>query len=358
VLVSGDLTKDGEYVCHNKMALYLSELESAGKRVFVIPGNHDVNNQHGARSYSAAGASPIPTVTPAQFKSIYNKYGYDEAIATDPNSLSYTVKLDDNLWLIVMDACRYDENTASTTVTGGRFTTDRLNWIKEQLHLAKAQGITVFGMMHHGLMEHYTGQTQLFAEYVVEDWQTLHKTLADSSMKAVFTGHFHANDVVKGYGTASGKYIYDIETGSTVTYPCPYRLVTVTKEDNSYSTLSVQTKQTTNVSGDFGGKTFAQYAKDYIKSGLNGIITVMLTSMYGLSAQDAQFPAQLLTDAMMAHYAGDENASSETLGYINALLQNPSTTYQTLGMMLTSLWTDLPTADNNLIIDLKTGAIK
>jgi hypothetical protein len=358
VLVPGDLSKDGELACHNKMAPYLAELEAAGKQVFVIPGNHDVNNLYDARSYSNAGSSSVPTVTPDQFKSIYNSYGYSQAIASDPQSLSYTVKLTDNLWLIAMDASRYNENTAAgASVIGGKFSAATLDWIKGQLHLAKQQGITVIGMMHHGLMEHFAGQTQIFGEYVIEDWQTLIKTFADSGMKAIFTGHYHSNDVVKGGGSTAGKFIYDIETGSTISYPCPYRIVTIGKKNNAFSTLSIQTKKVTSVTGDFGGKTFAKYAEDTLRVGVNRIVTYMMINQYGLSEQDAVLPSQLMTDALIANYAGNETPSAQTLSAISAILQNPDAAYQTIGNLLMSLWTDIPPADNNLTINLKTGAV-
>ena len=64
LLISGDLTKDGETVSH----LYLrdsclAEVRRAGIRVFVVPGNHDVNNPHavefdGDRSTGAAPSLP------------------------------------------------------------------------------------------------------------------------------------------------------------------------------------------------------------------------------------------------------------------------------------------------------------
>ena len=44
VLVAGDLTKDGELLDHVRVAQQLRRLEQRGIQVFVIPGNHDINN--------------------------------------------------------------------------------------------------------------------------------------------------------------------------------------------------------------------------------------------------------------------------------------------------------------------------
>ena len=44
VLIPGDMTKDGELVCHQLCANYLKQITDSGKKVYVIPGNHDIEN--------------------------------------------------------------------------------------------------------------------------------------------------------------------------------------------------------------------------------------------------------------------------------------------------------------------------
>ena len=80
-------------------------------------------------------------------------------------------------------------------------------------------------MMHHGLTEHFSGQSTLLPEYIISEWQNVSAALADYGLNVVFTGHFHSQDVTKI--TSSKGFAFDIETGSTVTYPCPYRMVTL-----------------------------------------------------------------------------------------------------------------------------------
>ena len=47
LFICGDLTKDGELVSHRMLHdRYLSQFIKHGIRVFVVPGNHDVNNPH------------------------------------------------------------------------------------------------------------------------------------------------------------------------------------------------------------------------------------------------------------------------------------------------------------------------
>ena len=69
----------------------------------------------------------------------------------------------------------------------------------------------------------------LFSDYLLDDWATVSKLFADAGMRMVFTGHYHAQDVVKrSIKTAdTPSFIFDVETGSLVTYPVPYRIVTL-----------------------------------------------------------------------------------------------------------------------------------
>jgi hypothetical protein len=90
VLVSGDLTKDGEFISHQDVTNHLAQLKAAGAKVFVCPGNHDVNNPHAA-SYNGAVATPVPSISAADFAALYSEFGYKDALARDPNSLSYVL---------------------------------------------------------------------------------------------------------------------------------------------------------------------------------------------------------------------------------------------------------------------------
>ena len=62
VLVSGDLTKDGELINHQKVAEQFQRLEDAGISVYVVPGNHDVNNP-GAVKYSGDVTERVENVS-------------------------------------------------------------------------------------------------------------------------------------------------------------------------------------------------------------------------------------------------------------------------------------------------------
>ncbi|MGC5325982.1 metallophosphoesterase family protein [Brevibacillus sp. SYSU BS000544] len=370
VLVSGDLTKDGEYISHKQFTEYLKQLEEAGKQVFVIDGNHDINNPHAVK-FEGDQTTPVQQVTPSRFKSLYKDFGYSEAIAKDRNSLSYVVEPVEGLRILVMDSALYDTNKEDNyPKTGGAFSSKRLNWIKEQLEQAQNEDKFVIGMMHHGIVEHFSMQEELFKDYVVDDWEDVSKELAEAGLKVVFSGHFHANDVVKKE-VDNDHFLFDIETGSLLTYPSPYRIVEVTPNEK----MTIRTKKITDIDYDMGGKKFPAYAKEFLIAGLNGLVPQMLAGVLieqGMPPQDAIAAAEklantevapsitvkaLLVNAMVAHYQGDERMDKQTKAIVEGMQASSDPMTQLLGNALTSLLNDPSPRDNNLTIDLKTGKV-
>ena len=58
VLISGDLTKDGEQVSHQYVTGKLDELRAMGIQTLVIPGNHDRGNNSDAVYYDGEDVNP------------------------------------------------------------------------------------------------------------------------------------------------------------------------------------------------------------------------------------------------------------------------------------------------------------
>ncbi|HEQ72261.1 MAG TPA: metallophosphoesterase, partial [Spirochaetia bacterium] len=149
VLIPGDLTRDGERVGHERMVELLGRLQQSGKKVYVVPGNHDILNYNACR-FTAQGSTPVPSVTPEEFRALYLNFGYGEALAEDPHSLSYVAEPVPGLWLFGLDSCTYERNSPSLpTSTGGRFSPETFGWIEHELMEARRLGKTVIGFMHH-----------------------------------------------------------------------------------------------------------------------------------------------------------------------------------------------------------------
>lgn len=371
VLVSGDLTKDGELLCHQQFAEHLKELTDAGKKVYVIDGNHDINNPD-AVSYNGDQATPVANITPDQFKSIYHDYGYGDAVAVDPNSLSYVVDPVPGLRIVAMDSALYDTNIADNAPkTAGALSASRQAWIDAEIADGVAKGKTVIGMMHHGITNHFSMESQLFPEYVIQNADQVAADLSSQGMKMVFTGHFHAEDITEKQ-LPNNQFIFDIETGSLVTYPIPYRICDLASD----GTLTIETNHVTNINYDTGNKSFPDYAKDILVNGLSKLVPEMLAGMIrqqqpSLTPDQALAAAntvasrvvapttstvgELLVNAMVGHYQGDESTDSQLAALYQGMAASADPMTKTLGNVLLSLGTDLFPADNKVILNLNDG---
>lgn len=265
LFVSGDLTKDGEQKCEEEFADKLEALKKTlpNLHVYVINGNHDINNSLGKDFNTEDGeAVAADTTTPAEFKEIYGDVTYKDSSVVDTytppegkeaGSLSYVARPADGFTVIAIDSGRYSaDNTDSKKdehETSGQISEDLEKWILEQIKIAKDRGDTVLGMEHHGMVEHFSMEKDILSMYLVNDYSRLATEFADAGMSYIFTGHMHANDIAK-VTTEAGNTLYDIETGSVVTYPSPTRAITLTRtinKDNGNVDESMDVKTTTNV---------------------------------------------------------------------------------------------------------------
>lgn len=260
LLVSGDLTKDGEQECHAALAKQLQQLQQdiPGLKIYVINGNHDIRN-YNAKNFNTADGKAVPATRtePEDFKQIYDfVYSDPTVIATftpaegnKAGGLSYVARPVEGLTVIAMDTCRYSADNTSNGddehETSGAISADLEKWVIEQTTAAKARGDLVIGLEHHGLVPHFDVQPTILPMYLVNGYERIAQEYADAGMSVVFTGHMHAVDIA-AMTTKAGNTFYDIETGSALTYPCPVRFVdlrrsTVGGETNTYMSVSTKT---------------------------------------------------------------------------------------------------------------------
>ncbi len=241
LLISGDLTKDGEQECHKALANALKQLQKdvPGLKVYVINGNHDIRNSDALNFNTPDGkAVPATRTEPEDFKRIYDFiYSDPTVIATytppagkEAGGLSYVARPADGYTLVVIDTGRYSADNTSTGKneheTSGAISSDLEQWVIAQIKAAKARGDVVLGMQHHGLVAHFDVQPTILPMYLVNNYDRLAQEYADAGMSVMFTGHMHAVDIA-AMTTDAGNTLYDIETGSGLTYPSPLRFVEV-----------------------------------------------------------------------------------------------------------------------------------
>ncbi len=198
----GDITETGTAVQVSEVVALLKEFEATtGKKVFVVPGNHDV-------LYN----------TKQQFMADYAEFGYSEALEVDTKSASYVVDLDGEYRLIAIDATT--EGTGAHSVYE-----ERLQWIAAQGEKAKADGKKLIAMHHQNFLEHMilSGIVQPNGVVTAKNEAAV-EVYAEAGIKYVFTGHTHDHDIAS-VTASDGTVIYDAVTGSLGGYGTPYRVV-------------------------------------------------------------------------------------------------------------------------------------
>ena len=215
LLITGDLTKDGELDSHKYV---VEKLKASGlKKIYVIPGNHDFGGSGNATKFNADGTTEAATVvTVKNFKNGYAAFGYGEGSTLDPNgSLSYVAEPVEGLVLLGIDS--HTSSIPSETLT----------WLCDQAKDARANGKQVIAMMHHPLIEHIKGASMFASTYTVGSNTDVRNALIEAGVKVILTGHFHTSDIAYDWNDDETNGIYDINTGSLISYPCDYRLLTL-----------------------------------------------------------------------------------------------------------------------------------
>ena len=248
VLIPGDMTKDGELESHKALAERLEAFETeTGIQVFVIPGNHDINNSN-AITLENGHKEPAARTSPEQFREIYKNLGFDMADSFFvPESgkkggmLSYACTLG-GYRLIAVDSCIYSEDNGAEGdehMTNGQLAEGLLEWIVDECEKAENDGLTVIGMQHHNLIPHTDIEEATFQPFVVNDWLRVAEIYADAGMHYVFTGHLHSNDTVSHIND-NGEIVYDILTPTLTGYPNYYKIVDFVS-DGETTSMNMQT---------------------------------------------------------------------------------------------------------------------
>ncbi len=292
LLVAGDLTDDGYLPEHMGLAQKFKDFEArTGKKIFVINGNHDIR-----------GAVSDRSIFLADFKAIYNEFGYSDALAIDEKSASYTADIEGKYRLIAIDAVQH--GTDISTITP-----DLLAWIEAQVNQAKKDGKELVGMIHYSILEHFKNQNLAVKYIMVDNYRAIATKLADWGIKVVFTGHVHGNDI-SGATTATGNTIYDVETCSLIAYPNTYREVTFSNESINIESKNIDKIDLNDLVDGYNNaqltlleNDFPAFSYGFFKAFMNCFISRYIASpasLAGVLKIEQGTPAYAALDVFMA----------------------------------------------------------
>lgn len=314
LILSGDISMDGERINHEELFDRLKRVEEAGIPVLVIPGNHDINNPN-ASVYFGDAREGTPGVNGQEFYEIYREYGYDEALSRDSASLSYVYELDEKNWLLMLDSCQYEPQNR----VEGRLKPETLQWMDGQLALAKEQGKFVLPVAHHNLLE----QSRMYTtQCAMENNQEVIQLLEQYELPLYFSGHLHVQRMRKHKnepGVPEDAYgIQEIIMDALSIPPCQYGVLSW-KEDGSlaYETKSVDVSSWARTTGssDENLLDFEKWSYEYIQKLISDQIQGVVKN---LGEDVEQSMAAVYAAVYIDYYAGrkiDAQGVRTSLGY-------------------------------------------
>ena len=275
IVISGDMTKNGEKASHELVAAMMKPLVENGIKVYVVPGNHDLHNPT-AYLYDGDNVTRAPQITEQEFAELYKDYGYGTAESRDDSTLSYVAYPASDLALLCMDA-----NDWSTAITkgldsapdttervscAGRYLESTLQWMESEAEKAMNSGRRVFVVQHQTLFQHFDNESTIMGSNMVNpkdsvnNEQVLVNRMADMGVEVIFSGHRHMHDINYQI-TEKGEKLWEINTGATIEHQPEYRVCELTDDR-----LDVNTVVLRNVDIDGKGTSTDEYAHQWFFS--------------------------------------------------------------------------------------------
>lgn len=316
LLIPGDLTKDGERASHNYVANRLRDIEAAGTKVYVVPGNHDMENPL-AYSYRGTKAERTATVTEQEFRDIYSDFGYAEAVAMDSLTGSYMAYPYPGLAIIALNTNIPNRN--KSRYVHGRLSQKTLNWMERVAGEARSEGRMVIAMAHHQMMQHHN-QEDFFAPTAMTNMEqgvkglptikAVQETLTRSGIHLVLTGHYHIQSVTD-VETLHGR-LTDISTGSLSGFPSPFRRMTLNTQTGRLRVTSAT--MFGNKPSQWPQTNLAQHEMDRLRY----MVQVYVPKLPGVKtdmSEAYQYLATSYNKALCALAAGDESSHNPKAVY-------------------------------------------
>ena len=219
VVVTGDLTLNGEEASHEELRDLLGKLKDIGIEVYVMTGNHDVNMT--AYRYTNDGVEEVPSFGSQRFEDHWWDFGYGEALSQDRWSNSYIAELNEKTWLLSVD---------SNTGSRGTIRKSTLDWIDENLAKANQEGIRVISATHQNLFVH---NENFVWGYQLNNAAALIELYEKYGVEVNLSGHLHVQTTVESNGIA------DIAVSALVDTPLQYGILTVSGGKLSYRTREI-----------------------------------------------------------------------------------------------------------------------
>lgn len=224
VLLAGDLTNDGERICHEKMREKLYALQKH-KRVFVTTATHDWCCDRNPRRFVGDEVyTDVETVSHEALYALYDDFGTAAArdiFKTHLGTASYLVDLSDDVVLLALNDDQNGKGKAG-------YKPDHLQWILETIRRETEAGKTVVGMQHHLLYPHLS--PIVTNGCCCGDREELLEQLCNAGLRLMLVGHSHIQRIDR-YVSENGNELTEVNVGSLCGYPAPMVQIEITEDE-------------------------------------------------------------------------------------------------------------------------------
>lgn len=311
LLVTGDLTLNGELQSMLELAEAFEKIETAGTQVFVVPGNHDISNPW-ASSFKGADTIRVAQTLPDDFRQLFANYGYSQAISKDSASLSYMAELSNQWQLFMLDSNVYS-NTSGLYApkSHGRLANKTLNWLDKELNIHQASDKHALVVVHHNSLVHFPSLNQ---GYTLDNATNLQALLEKFKLPITLSGHIHAQHIAQE--TLSDDFtLTDIATGAFGLYPNRIGVITLSKQSIHYHASELdmaswvqQTQQT-----DPNLLNYNTYSQNLLTASSRLVAEHEIIAHHAYSPQEAEAVIELFSQMNQATFSGDLNSQWPTL---------------------------------------------
>lgn len=320
LIVSGDLTLNGEKQSALELADYFEQIEQLGTQVYVIPGNHDISNGW-ARKFAGDSQEKTAQILPQDFQHIFTDMGYTEAYSLDEHSLSYAVQPYTDLILLMLDTNVYSQTEGKgAPPSTGLLKDETLVWMESVLKEAKETGATVLPVLHHNLLEHNDFMTNGFT---LDNAQVVQELFAKYEANVAFSGHTHVQDIA-----SEEKTLYDITTAAFSIMTPSIGQITINGNQLNYQkqTLDVDSWAAETNQMDEQLLHYADYATSlFVEDGINMGLRQIIEEQWYEKADPDEVSA-FVGENNRLFFSGD----SSQISFAEAELLKQTTAYQAI----------------------------
>lgn len=290
LILSGDLTFNGEKASHEDFVKKLRYIQDNGVQVLTIAGNHDIDIKNSV-GFKNDEYYLVDSISADEFSNMYADFGMNQAVSVDEYSLSYLYEVNKDLYILMLDTNAYGRNFVQD---------NSYDWIREQLEYIKHNHAQVITVSHQNLFAH---NEQLSFGYQLYDADELLALYNEYGVKCNLSGHIHMQHI-------STNGVCEIATSSLLVAPVQYGVVEFDGKIKYHTaTVNVEKWAKNNGVDDENLLKFRTYATDFfVNSGVQKSLTSVADSE--LNDDEKAIVAKTFAKLNSSYFAGTKISGS------------------------------------------------